>query len=373
MTEKTHSTKGILKTFNVCFFSLTSLGLVSVSQSVMAQALSNALDFNALIFNDLSVLSGDTEGRLAVGGNFIIENGRYSVSGCSSPDCVILVPPAGSQPQSNGQRDDLVVGGDITNLSQTDTAAWEQTSGNAVVGGTVGPGVNITFGGGNTLNQNVGSSNVGVNFANQQTALIQDSVAFSTFTSNGSIIENDPNFLTLSGSDPILNVFNISASEWGGGSKTRTIDVPQGSQVLINVSGQTIDVSGGEFNFGTQGCRPPIFATQNPCLDPTDFAPGTLVNFPEARNINYAALEHQGAFLAPRAEFQADGGAINGQSVLASARTGNGFEFHYRADNGRPFNPNPGQPIPEPLTILGTGLVAGFLPLLKRKKLSGKV
>ena len=301
--------------------------------------LNNALGFNAFVFNDLTATGGDTEGRLAVGGNLTVNN-SYSVSGCSSPDCDTVTGAAGSQPQSNGTRDDLVVAGDILTNSSS-TVSWGQEAGNARVGGSVASDVNITFTNtnGNSLFQNVGAANVGVDFAAQAHALLRDSTLLSQYGSTGTVTTDNANFLTLEGTDQNFNVFNLTAAQWGGSGKTRTIDVPQHSKVLINVDGATITLSGGEFNFGEDGCRPAIFNDPNApvCEDPLDFSPNTIVNYSQAHQIDLDGLTHEGSFLAPRARLIVVGGVINGQSVLDEVEATSGFEFHFRENNGASF------------------------------------
>lgn len=352
------------KICKIALVSLSCIVSVSASQYTMAATLSNALDFNAFIFNNLTTSGGDTEGRLAVGGNLTV-NSSYSVSGCSSLDCTRVDNQPNSQPQSNGTRDDLVVGDDILN-SGTNTVSWGQLAGNAKVGGSVASNVSISVTAPNQLITNAGAGNVGVNFNTQAMALRQDSLNFSNLSMNGTVSTDTATTLTLLGSDPNLNIFNITANQWGGSSKSRFIDVPQNSQVVINVSGGNVNLSGGTFNFGVENCSAPIFMMSPVCKNRLDFAPSTLVNFFEATTIDYATFEHEGAFLAPLAYFMSNGGVINGQAVMSSATVMNGFEFHFRANNGKEINIP--QEIPEPSTVLGSFVVLGLLVTFQKSK-----
>lgn len=342
----------------------TPLGILLIStlawQTPQAATLTNAYGFNAFIFGDLSASGGDTEGRLAVGGTMTVTGG-YSVSGCSSPDCTVEVAPSGSQPQSNGTRDDLVVAGNI-NHGGGAPVSWSQLSGNARVGGAVDPNVNISFIGGNQLFEGVLGSALGVDFAAAESALLQDSATLSALSSTGNVVTDTTNTLTLQGTNSGLNVFNLTADQWGGSAKSRYIDTPLGSQIVINVSGLNVDLASGILQFGAEGCLDPIFSINPACQANTDYAPNVLVNYFEATTISMSAFEHQGAVLAPLATLDASGGSINGQTVLASADTDTGFEFHFRANNGNASTALTGNnnsvPVPPSLLLLLAGLIA---------------
>ncbi len=336
----------------------------------------NGQGFNAIIFGDLNASGGDTEGRLAVGGDMLLPS-SYSVGDCSSGP-IICAEPGNSLPRStDGSRIDLIVGGDITG-----NANWGMNSGSARIGGNIN-GVSITTASGspNTIVSGLGV-NIPFDFDATKTNLIGDSASLSTLLDTvGTSVERTAWSLTLAGTDPDLNVFNIDAATWAGSTGfTRYIDVPEGSQVVINVSGETVDISGGQVNFGTAGCLDPIFGIFPSCQNPIEAASNTIVNYYEATTINMNGFEHQGSMLAPTATLTISGGAINGQTVVASANTSNGFEFHYRNFGGSflddslfpntstdpdtgsentdstPTTPDSGSDIaqvPEPATVLG--------------------
>ena len=326
---------------------LTSSEAFALSNSDTG-ALGNALDFNAFIFNDLTATGGDTEGRLAVGGN-VTFNGSYSVGECSSNSSVsqpcrvvtdtsgnpVSTPnnrvAGGSQFQSNGGRDDLVVGGNIISNASGGTS-FNLLAGNGQVGGSV---TNVTISAlqGNQLFTNRGANNVGIDFAAQEQGLKDNSTRLSQFAQTGNIVRDTSNFLTLSGDHQGLNVFNVTDDQWGG-NKTRTIDVPDGSKVLINVSGEIVELAGA-FDFGADDCQ---FTSPNSCEEPLDFSPNTLINYFEATQIDMTTFQHEGAFLAPLATFNVSGGAINGQAILDTVIAEQGFEFHFRENNGTSFN-----------------------------------
>jgi len=346
--------------------------------SANAIQLTNGQGFNAIIFGNLEADGGDTEGRLAVGGNMLL-SGSYSVGDCSSGP--IICGEEGNSLSPEGSRIDLVVGGDITEISGD--VNWGMNSGSARIGGNIN-GVNISTvaGSPNTIVSGLGA-NIPFDFATTAANLIADSASLSGLPNTaGTTVTNNWGDLVLKGTDPNLNVFNITAAEWTGDGTTnvwrRTIDVPESAQVVINVSGETVNISGGDMVGKYTG--------------------QTLVNYYEATDINISAFEHEGSMLAPNAKLTISGGAINGQTVVASANTSVGFEFHYRNFGGSflddrlfpststdsdsdsdidstPITPDPGSDIaevPEPATALGLlglgalGLASGIFRKTKQ-------
>lgn len=371
-----------LKTQNLAFkvmsaaSALLGAGLLFPS-SANAIQLTNARGFNAIIFGDLNASGGDTEGRLAVGGDMILP-GSYSVGDCSSGS-IICEYPGNSLPQStDGSRIDLVVGGDIIG-----NASWGMNSGSASIGGNIN-GVSITTvpGSPNVIVDGLGA-NIPFDFATTEADLISDSAFLSTLPETaGTTVTNNWGELILQGTDPNVNVFNITAAEWTSSVWRRTIDVPEDSQVVINVSGETVNISGGDMVFA------PLYCSGWQCPEVSEYSGRTLVNYYEATTINISGFEHEGSMLAPLAELIVSGGGINGQTVVASANTSNGFEFHYRDFGGdfldddlfpeTPTDPDPDPDVvevPEPGTMLGLlGLgVLGLGSIFRKAKHQSRV
>lgn len=334
-----------------------------MATQLCAASLYSADGFNAVVLGNHQTAGGDTEGRLAVQGDMSV-NASYSVGGCSSPDCDIQFDPASSQPQSNGARTDFVVGGSLTN-SGGGTVGWDQPAGNVLVGGAIGPNVSITSSGaGNTVTANVGDVSSVFDFVTAGSALRNASTTLAGLTVDPSqigVVTVDEDYqLTLKGTDTDLNVFNLSATQWAsaGYGKSREIWVPEGARVLINVAGETVDPLSGTMNFGAEGCS--FSAT---CEDATLFAPNVMVNYFEAQLVKLTQFAHQGSLLAPLATLSANGGFVNGQSIVGSTETSNGFEFHFRDNNGTDFSDlaNDGPttnavPLPAALPLLGAAL-----------------
>lgn len=337
---------------------LMSLAMTSFSQ---AASLNSADGFNAVVLGNHNTSGGDTEGRLAVQGDMSV-NGSYSVGGCSSPDCKIQFSPASSQPQSNGARTDLVVGGNLTNSGSV-TVNWDQPAGNVVAGGAIDPTISITSSGsGNTVSGNVGDVSAVFDFLTAGAALRNASIALSNLVVDPGqmgTVTIDQNFqLALVGTDADLNVFNVTQAQWAsaGFGKSREISAPEGARLLINVAGQIVTPVSGTMSFGAVGCS---FSAS--CLDPTLFAPNLMVNYFEATSVSLTQFAHEGSFLAPLAQLSADGGFINGQTIVGSTSTRTGFEFHFRDNNGADFSdlvnagPSP-VPLPAALPLLGAAL-----------------
>ncbi|WFB35466.1 choice-of-anchor A family protein [Kiritimatiellota bacterium B12222] len=285
---------------------LLILGLVCLSPSAMADSLylGEAQNFNAVIFGDLTAENADTEGRLAVGGNASIPS-SYSVGHS-------VIGP--QNPQSNGTRNDLVVKGDVTLPAGYVTVNF----GNVQVGGSVsGTGV---F---SQLAPNASYSNVSnfendiFNFTAVESMVRSYSSYWSTLSSSGSVTDLEYE-LQLSGSNPMLNVFNVTADEWATNG-ARYIDVPEGATTLINISGEMVTTVGGTVVFGT---------TPDTLKNPDDYRNNVIYNLYDATSIQSDYLLWEGSVFAPDATLTTTGGAINGQAFLGDVYQQEYFEFH---------------------------------------------
>jgi choice-of-anchor A domain-containing protein len=284
------------------------LGLTGVAG---AGTLGPAANFNAVIFGDITAFGGDTEGRLAVGGN--AELHWYSVGG--------------HLPNSYGAEDRLIVEGNLW----ADTN-WQVYGGNAVYGGTLTGGLTTTSG---TVRQETGV----FDFA----AVKSDSIALSnhlgTLTSNGA-----SNYqwggLTLTGADAALNVFTVDASQWQN-AHTFYINAPSTSTVILNIAGESLTRSGGGIILNG------VSNTQ------------VLYNFHDATTLNLSSMAILGSVLAPEADLTMYGGNINGVAILDSASMNWGAEFHHHGFTGNLPNVPTGA-IPEPAS-LGVLALAGVI------------
>lgn len=271
--------------------------------------------FNAVIFGNLNATAGDTEGRLAVGGNLTASS--YAVG-----------PNAPADPSANS----LVVGGNLNAMG-----GWQVFNGNTKYGGTLinAPSMVAPY----TLQQ---ASNV-YDFAGRKSEFISISNALAGLADNGSQLYQWTTY-TLTGTSSGLNVFNVDAANWAAASN-RIIDAPTGSTVLINVLGANGSLSNG---MALQGG-----------IDRTR----VMFNYSEATTLNFSNIAVEGSVLAPNAFLTLSGGNINGISVLDGALTQNGGEFHNWTFNGS-------APVPEPMTMIGMAAMASLVARRRLKKKS---
>jgi len=230
--------------------------------------------FNGFIFKNYTASNSDVEGRLAVGHNATLQN--YSVGASLS--------------NSHGTRDDLVVENNLTytygqvfngNIAYGNSASL---TGVGVPNGFVHPGTPI-------------------NFASAQTDLDAKSAVWATYGANGTVANNWGG-LVLTGSDPNINVFDLTASQlqniWG-----LTINAPAGSTVLVNVSGTSAAMQYFGMNInGTDGSH-------------------VLFNFSQATSLTMNGIGFQGSILAPNAMVNFNNGSVTG-TLVASCFTGSG-------------------------------------------------
>ena len=120
------------------------------------------------------------------------------------------------------------------------------------------------------------------------------SVQLSNYTVNGSdtLLWSE---LTLTGTDPYLNVFMVDGEDLTNATNFR-LDVPEGSVVLVNVDGTDMAWSGGlDIGSADKG--------------------NVLYNFFNASKMTISNIDVQGTILAPFAEVNFVSGQHNGQMI----------------------------------------------------------
>lgn len=221
-----------------------------------------AADYNVFVLNDINQPSSDTEGRMAVGRDAVLA--RYSV---------------GDKLQSH-DGDVLVVGRKLTYISGRvfggiafgsfiDTTHWDLAE------GTIHQDSVIDFNAASVYLNNLSSQ-------------------MSVLDSNGTVTF-EYGMLTLTGTNPQLNKFTISGSDLSQ-CNTFTINVPQNSVVLVNVSGDNIVWENG-YNL--------VGATNS----------NVLFNFYEAKSLTASNIYVMGSILAPQATLNFPSGLIGGQCI----------------------------------------------------------
>ncbi|MFH2029046.1 MAG: SdrD B-like domain-containing protein [Bacteroidota bacterium] len=239
-------------------------------QSTSSWDLGPAKDYNVFILYDINQPSSDTEGKMAVGRNAYFA--RYS--------------HGYRLPNSQGTEDVLIVNKNLTYKS------GRVFNGNVVYGGLTNlpvDSVGIVEG---TLRQDTP-----IDFDAARSYLTTLSGQLSNYSANGTIIELFSYGLDLIGTDPYLNVFDLD----GAVLSTKTemnIKVPNGSVVLINVSGTGITFTGGLTVVGTS-------------------IGNVLYNFYEAQDLYIHHIDIRGSILAPFAVVNFESGIQNGQMIAA--------------------------------------------------------
>jgi choice-of-anchor A domain-containing protein len=241
-----------------------------------------ARDYNAIVFDDFHATYTETEGRLAIGGDASLTG--YGV-GVRLTD-------------SDGQRDDLIVGGNLNYQH------GQSFSGNIVYGGSA----NLTSIG--TPNGSVRQGNV-IDFAAAKADLVDRSIQFSQLPTNGTSVKQWGN-LTLTGTNAERNVFSLSAADFEN-TWSLTVNVPTNSVVIINVFGSFVNMK----YFGIQ-------------LNGTT-ANKVLFNFPNTETLNIEGIGIEGSVLAPKAKVNFNNGAIRG-TLVADSFFGTGEIRHVRPD-----------------------------------------
>ena len=259
--------------------------------------------FDAVVFGDLTVSGGDSEGALLVWGNATLPNGYtvgyYSGAGEPTPDV--------------GVRDDgLIVGGNLV-------IGVQPVNGNIVYGGTFqGPARRSNY----ALRHvepvtidglgNVPADGSGRTAADLLAAVCELSQRVAAMEANGVVTKNADGCLLLTGTDTRRNVFEVTAAQWSGSQRDWIFDVPAGSKIIVNVVGDFVDMANGRM----------VLPEGVSNVD-------VLVNYVDATGISLAHFSHSGSVLAPYASGSFTGGSIDGIAIFGgSVVSKGGFEFH---------------------------------------------
>ncbi len=227
-----------------------------------------ASEYNVFALRDMNQPSCDTEGKVAVGNNAFLDN--YSVG--DKLDTL------------NGIQDVLIVG----NTLEFESGAIY--NGNVVYGFLTNlPIYQVSINNGTLRKDSV------INFNSAETELKTLSNTFKNYTVNGTV-EVSYNDLILTGTNPLLNVFSVTSNQISN-TTNFIINSPNGSVVLVNVSGTGADWKGGHVVYGT--------AINN-----------VLYNFYEAENLKISNVDIQGSLLAPYCDLDFPSGLISGQVVV---------------------------------------------------------
>ncbi|SEU01337.1 choice-of-anchor A family protein [Stigmatella erecta] len=231
-------------------------------------------DYNLFLFEDYSG-GHHISGKLAAGGHI-------SMSGLS----------VGSELPDDNVANTLVAGGNLT-LSSGSVygATW--------YGGSYTPSWSVNF------HRGTAAQGTPIDFAARYTELRSLSSRLAAQPVNGTTLPQWGN-LYLTGTDPCLNVFEVSASAFNS-ANSRNISVPEGSFVLVNIRGTGPSFKGG---FG-EGLNPRR----------------VLYNFVEATSLDARGFGMQGTALAPHAHVTLNEGIWTGGLYARSLRGGASFSL----------------------------------------------
>ena len=260
-------------------FAATVIFSVSLSGALAEDhPLGAAGAFDVFVFSNHNANNTDVTGRVAVGGH-----AQYANLGIGS-----------ALSNSDGQRNDLIVQGNLL---------WnngQNFKGNSQVGGSK------TCLGVNHPNGSVGTTpDIDFNLAQQHCELM--AVYWAGLPSNGTVTKQWGQII-FQGQDEQLNVFTMPAADFSG-CYGLTISVPEGSTVLVNLSGPSSVMM--FFQIFLDGA------------DPSKL----LFNFSSATSIMINGIGWKGTILAPHANIQFNNGHIDG-AMIAYTLQGNGETHH---------------------------------------------
>lgn len=317
---------------------IASSGSVGLSLPAFAEMAGVASDYNVFLFEDWTQTGGDSEGKVAVGGNANLQN----------------VGIADRLNNSNGSQNHLVVDGNLT------MNGGQVFGGNAVVGGTAS-GVNFDCGSCSVVNDNA------IDFTAAKDYYTDLSNNLANLETTGTSNLANWGGLTLTGNNQDINVFEMSFDGVG----QINLNAPSNSElIVINVTDEIVSLpSSSPGWFGS------MFYNNNG--SDANLWSNVIWNFTNATEIDIQNIGWKGSILAPNANIKLKNGNIEGQVIAQSAElTAGSGEFHnYEFQGNLPkfeesnTAANP-QKVPEPSLLLGLVSVGGLLKLFKRQSSS---
>jgi choice-of-anchor A domain-containing protein len=229
--------------------------------------------FNLFVFESLQQNSSQTSGRLAIGRDAQLNN--YTVG--------LGLPGAGGNV--------LVVGRNLIFNQGT------------VRHGDVVYGQSATLQG-VTIPEGTSRKASPIDFTLVRGSLEELSTSLGNLLSNGTVTGAPWNPLVLTGTDLTLNVFEVAGSKLTTATALR-ITVPEGSSVLVNVTGSSVVMQNFAFTLTGVG------------------SDRVMLNLPQASHLVGQNITVFGTVLAPRASVQINNGGVRG-TLVAKSLQGNG-------------------------------------------------
>jgi choice-of-anchor A domain-containing protein len=345
------------------------LGIVALVAAAANPALASPFSFgaaagyNVFVFNNFTESGTSVQGTMAVGGNFApSKDSGITIAGGSSDGAGVYDLVVGGNFTATGYSmggGSVWVGGNmIWNDPTLPNSAYVvgnfSNSGGGSAGGTIYYAGSYT-GPSYISHQSASASSMPtpINFVSAQTNLDSVSAALAGDAANGTVSQSGSTY-TLSGTNAILNVFNLSAASYS--SATINITAPTGSTVIVNVAGSADSFSGGSINLNGIPSSNVIF------------------NFNSATTLSLSSIAFNATILAPYAAFTGSGGQIDGELIASSAAGNTSFDNDPFSGSLASVNENQASgsqsppPVPEPSTWLLFLTGAGALALVKKSR-----
>ena len=276
-------------------------------------------NFNAIITGDLTVSSGETEGRLLVGKNFTV--GTTTGAGCFDGGDYTYATSTNTsglgQPAQSGNFHNIIVGSNFTIQNSTgpdmQQANWA-LNGVAIYGGTISPSSFAT--------QNADYQVPGVipSATAIKTYYQNLSSTYAGLTTTGTVTYGVFTPTVLNGGNASLTqyVFNVNYNSMDTYAGITLQNVNPNASILINLTGApAISLGSGGKDFTISG------------LTAVQTREHVLVNLPTATQFNFTSTQMDVSLLVPAANAKFQGGVLNGMVVIGGDVTAcQGFEFH---------------------------------------------
>lgn len=267
-------------------------------------------NFNAIVGgNFTSDGTGDSEGRLAVGGNYSNPGGAatYTVGGGA--------PTLTGGPNSPIGWDNFLVAGSITGrVGVRGSSIFATGTPDLYQIGTLLSGLQLP--GSNVVTDYLNIPGIITHYQSESTFLSTANIGVQGTTTLGPTVTFDG--LGLGG----IVVFNLPSA--AAGTSYNFQNVGNATTIIVNVAGAAATFSGGQIFREGNSIPYPI---TGPDLA---FINKTLWNLHEATSLTLSGYALNGSLIAPFAQnSNLLGGAINGQSIInGDVVQGGGFEFH---------------------------------------------
>lgn len=298
--------------FNKRYIFLLSLIFIMAPVSAQAISLGTAETFNTFILGDF-YCSSDTEGRLAVGGNAVLEH--YSV---------------GDKLQTGEYDNSLIVGGDLT------MTGGRVYHGDILVGGTATvPPYQVTDG------ALIEGAALPIDFEAERAYLESLSRELAAEGANGLVTQQWGGLYLSGDGSSELQVFNLDGTDVLNAHTFEVSNIAADATVLFNISGTSAGLTDMSLN-SLLSMRSHV-----------------LFNFFEAEILTLRGIAVEGSVLAPFAHVDNPQGVING-TIIAASWNGPMQQNHVPFDGGETIMP-PTSPTPEPSSLVLSCLGGLFL------------